>query len=66
MMIILDQTKDIIDEHKKGDNPLSPKAYSLIEGSMRNWDSAAGDKVKALFHKFDEILITSRSFNIAM
>ncbi len=48
--------------HEKGENALQPKTYDLIRGSINNWDLAAGDKIKALFHMYEEILIQPACF----
>ena len=42
-----------------------PKAYDLINSSISHWDFAAADKVKALFHKYYEIIFQLECFKMS-
>lgn len=59
---LIDDVRQIVDAHAKGENALQPKTYDLIRGSINHWDLAAGDKIKTLFHKYEEILIQPACF----
>lgn len=59
---LINDVRQMVDAHSKSENALQPKTYDLIRGSINNWDFAAGDKIKALFHMYEEIMIQSSSF----
>ncbi|MBQ7225328.1 MAG: hypothetical protein IJX02_01850 [Clostridia bacterium] len=48
------QIQPIIDAHKKSDEKLLEKTYSLIETSMQHWSMAASDQIKSLYHIYEE------------
>lgn len=48
------QLKEIINEHKRGEDRLLDKTYSLIEGSMMHWSMSASDQIKALLRLFEQ------------
>ena len=62
---LIKEVKNIVTAHRKGENALPGKTYDLINNSISHWDYAAADKVKALFHKYEEILIQSRCFQMS-
>lgn len=59
---LVDDVRLIVEAHAESDGALEPKTYDLIRGSISNWDLAAGDKIKALLHKYEEILIQPSCF----
>lgn len=63
---LIKEVKNIVTVHRKGENALPGKTYDLIDNSISHWDYAAADKVKALFHKYEEILIQSRCFQMSV
>ncbi|SCX84079.1 hypothetical protein [Butyrivibrio sp. INlla14] len=54
--------RQLVETHEKSSDALQPKTYDLIRGSINHWDLAAGDKIKALFHMYKEILIQPACF----
>lgn len=59
---LIDDVREIVEVHAQSENKLQPKTYDLIRGSINNWDLAAGDKIKTLFHMYEEILIQPACF----
>lgn len=54
--------KKVIKEHRKSEDKLEDKTYSLIHGSMSHWSLSASDRIKALFHMYDpEMTILNES-----
>ena len=60
---LVENVRQMVEAHAKSENALQPKIYDLIRGSINNWDLAAGDKIKALFHMYEEILIQPACFS---
>ena len=59
---LIHSVKNVVNAHKKSNKALPDKTYDMINGSISHWDFAAADKVKALFHRYEEIVIQSRCF----
>ncbi len=51
---LVKKIKEVLKEHKKGDEKLEDRTYSLISSSMSHWSMSASDRIKALFHMYDE------------
>ena len=60
------EVKNLIKKHKKSDDRLDEKTYSLIFGSINHWDLSASDKIKGLFRKYYEILLQTRCFHYSI
>lgn len=50
---LIEDVKQLIKQHKKHKNTLSPKTYDLIFSSLRNWSISASDKITQLFHQYE-------------
>ena len=59
---LIDDVKLMVKQHEAGNSALPPKTYNVIRGSIEHWDFSASDKVKELFHKYEEILIQPGCF----
>lgn len=59
---LVDDVREIVEKHANSENKLQSKTYDLIRGSINHWDLAAGDKIKTLFHMYEEILIQPACF----
>mgnify|MGYP006986492544 FL=1 len=62
---LMESVKNMVKAHKESTNALPPKAYDLINSSISHWDFAAADKVKALFHKYYEIIFQLECFKMS-
>ena len=59
---LIQSVKKVVSEHRKSNHALPQKTYDVISGSISHWDFAAADKMKALFHKYEDIVIQGRYF----
>lgn len=53
-----DKIKELVQEHKHGECPLSPKSYDKIYGNIRHWGMATADSVSELYRKHEKAMQT--------
>lgn len=54
---LIDDVKNIVKQHRKGQNKLSDKAYSMIFGSIKNWSMSASEKITLLYKRYEKALL---------
>lgn len=59
---LMGEVKELIKKHEENKNSLPAKTYDVIRNSMQHWDLSASDKIKSLFHMYEEIMIQPGCF----
>ena len=53
---LINEVSDIVKKHRDGENPLPPKTYDNIFGSISHWSAAASDRIIALYKQYQEVI----------
>lgn len=50
---LIDDVKQHVKQHQKGEEKLSRRTYDLIFSSLHNWSISAGDRITQLLHRYE-------------
>lgn len=53
---LVSQIKSLIKEHRQTNEKLNDDTYSLINGSMKNWNATLANRIEALYKPYESIM----------